>query len=279
MKQEKVKIPAIGLGTWKINDATLMEELLKNAYEDGYRLIDTAASYSNEMIIGKAIQKLGIPREELLLSDKVWKTNYGYEETIQACRKSLKKLKTDYLDIYLIHWPAAAAEYENWKEINAETWRGMEELYKQGLVKMIGVSNFKPYQMEALRDTAEIMPMINQIELHPGMVQAETVGYCEEKHIAVEASSPLGNGRFLENEILKKYAAVEGITPAQMCLAYGHQKGITVLPKTTSAERLKENIRALDIRLSGETMEKIEALPYIGGLGLDSDEVFDYAKL
>lgn len=127
----------IGIDAWKINDKELMQTLLKKGFEMGYRLIDTAAFYSNEMMIGKAVWSLGLPRRELTLQDKVWRTNYGYDATIEACRKSIKKLKTDYLDIYLIHWPASLVEYKNWKEINAETWRVMEIVLDDATVKKL----------------------------------------------------------------------------------------------------------------------------------------------
>ncbi|MDE7017523.1 MAG: aldo/keto reductase, partial [Lachnospiraceae bacterium] len=173
MKQIKlsnsIAIPQIGLGTWQITDKEMMEALLGNAYQAGYRLIDTAAAYSNEMAIGQALQKLGIARKEWILSDKVWNTYRGYDNVRKACEKSLKKLKTDYLDLYLIHWPASPKLYPDWTAINADTWRGMESLYQEGKVRAIGVCNFKAHHLMELQKTAEIMPMVNQLEAHPGM--------------------------------------------------------------------------------------------------------------
>ena len=138
-----VKIPQIGLGTWQINDREQLRNIVATAFEYGYRLIDAAAAYSNEMALGRALQELALPREELFISDKVWNTNRGYEAVQAACKKSLKKLKTDYIDLYLIHWPASPKIHDDWENINAETWRGMEKLYQEGLAREIGVCNFK----------------------------------------------------------------------------------------------------------------------------------------
>ena len=155
-----MELPKIGLGTWQITDRELMKDIISNAYECGYRLIDTAAAYSNEIAIAKAIEAAGIPRDTLIISDKVWNTNRGFLQVQEACKKSLKKLKTDYLDLYLMHWPASKKLYADWKDINADTWRGMEQLYKEGVARAIGVCNFKQHHMEALKESAEIMPFI-----------------------------------------------------------------------------------------------------------------------
>lgn len=269
-------IPQIGLGTWQITDRIEMSKIMISAYEIGYRMIDTAAAYSNEIAISKAIAMAGIKRDELFLSDKVWNTSRGTEAVQEACRKSLKKLKTDYLDLYLIHWPASMKLYPDWERINAETWRGMEQLYKDGIVRAIGVCNFKEHHLRALEKSAEIMPMINQIELHPGLNQDELLEYCGQHEIRVEASSPLGNGQILNNQDLITIAAGKGKSTAQICLRWELQKGIIVIPKTTKRERLAQNIDIFDFRLSKEEMKKIDAIPYCGGIGIDSDEVVEF---
>ncbi|MCQ2518982.1 MAG: aldo/keto reductase [Lachnospiraceae bacterium] len=279
MERIEFNLPSIGIGTWKINEKEIMASILKEAVEIGYSLIDTAASYSNEMIIGKSVAELGISRQKLILSDKVWRTNYGYEGAIAACHKSIKKLKTDYLDLYLIHWPATPMEYENWEEINAETWRGLETLYKQGDVRAIGVSNFKPVHLESLFKTASVCPFVNQIEYHPGMLQPDVTDYCLEKGIMIEASSPLGSGLISNNEILKKCAEDESISIAELCLAFCGLQNVTAIPRTTKQERLRSNYCAIDIPLKESTIQQIKELPYIGGLGLNSEEVIDFAKL
>lgn len=271
-----VSIPQIGLGTWQITDKEKIKELLGAAVEQGYQLIDTAAAYTNEMAIGKAIQSLELDRDELVISDKVWNTSRGYDAVREACMRSMKKLKTSYLDIYLIHWPASPKLYPDWKEINADTWRGMESLYKDGLVKAIGVCNFKVHHLEELKKTAEIMPFLNQVECHPGMIQEELVAYCKENQIQLEASSPLGNGQILQNELLKEFAKKYNKSTAQICMRWGIQKGFVLIPKTSNVNRLSENIDIFDFELSKDEMEQIDGIPYCGGLGYDSDEVTEF---
>lgn len=266
-------IPCIGLGTWKITDRDLVRSTIATAYEEGYRLIDTAAVYSNEIAIARAISENGLRREDFYISDKVWNTSRGYDEVQNACKRSLKKLKTDYLDMFLIHWPASKRFYPNWEEINAESWRGMEQLYKMGLVKNIGVCNFKVYHLEALKRVAKVMPFVNQIELHPGLRQETLVSYCKKEGIVIEASSPLGNGKILDNSVLKRIANEKKVSAAQICLRWLYQKDTIAIPKTTNHHRLRENISIFDFQLSNEELNQIDAIPYCGGIGIDSDEV------
>lgn len=274
--QNGSRIPSVGLGTWQINDRETIKCVLKDAFEIGYRLIDTASAYSNEMNIGRALVDLGLPREEFILSDKVWNTSRGYDAVIEACKKSLKKLKTDYLDIYLIHWPASVKLHPDWKQINSDTWSGMEELYRQGLVRNIGVCNFKEHHIDALKSTADIMPQLNQFEFHPGMLQEGLLDYCNNSKIQVVASSPLGNGQILENNIIKDIANKHGVSAAQICLAWGIKKGTVVIPKTTHIDRLRDNFLVNDIDLTDEDMQDIDAMSYCGGIGIDSDEVTQF---
>ena len=190
-----VAIPQVGLGTWQITDSDTIKSIILEGFQLGYRLIDTAVAYGNEISIAKAIEALGkVHRAQLFISDKVWNTNRGFTETQEACKRSMKKLKTDYIDLYLIHWPASMKLYSDWQEINAETWRGMEQLYKDGFVRAIGVCNFKIHHLQELLKTANIIPAVNQIECHPGLNQKGIRQFCFEHKIIVEASSPLGNG-------------------------------------------------------------------------------------
>ena len=266
----------IGIGTWQITGKEVMSQTLNQAFELGYRLIDTAAAYGNEMIIGKALLEISVNREELFIQDKLWNTNRGYKQSQEACKKSLRKLKIDYLDSYLIHWPASKKLHENWEEINAETWRGMEALQKEGLVRNIGVCNFKIHHLESLCATASMMPQINQLEIHPGMLQHEIVEYCRKKHIIVEASSPLGNGQILENNVLIQLAEQKHKTTAQICLRWAIEKQLVVLPKSTKSKRLQENMDIFDFILAESEMKQIDAIPYCGGIGIDSDEVTEF---
>lgn len=269
-------IPYIGLGTWKLTDRQLLSELIGAAYEKGYRLIDTAAAYSNEIAISKAISENGINREDLFISDKVWNTSRGYEAVRKACQTSLKKLKTDYLDMYLIHWPASMKLYSDWRAINADTWGGMESLYEDGIVRNIGVCNFKIHHLEELKKSANIMPMIDQVEMHPGMNQNELIEYCSREKIAIEASSPLGNGQILENDVLRKISEAKAVSPAQVALRWEYQKDVITIPKTSDISRLCSNIDIFDFELSDDEMRMIDSIPYCGGIGLDPDEVTEF---
>ena len=271
-----VKIPQIGLGTWQINDREQLRNIVATAFEYGYRLIDAAAAYSNEMALGRALQELALPREELFISDKVWNTNRGYEAVQAACKKSLKKLKTDYIDLYLIHWPASPKIHDDWENINAETWRGMEKLYQEGLARAIGVCNFKKHHLEVLSKTATVEPMVNQMEIHPGMPQTEIINYCQAKGMVMEASSPLGNGMILSNDKLQVLAHKKNKTVAQICLRYGLERNLVLIPKTVTPTRLKENLAVMDFSLTKEEMDIIDAIPYCGGIGIDPDEVTEF---
>ena len=271
-----VVIPSVGLGTWRITDREQLLETVDSAYQCGYRLFDTAMAYTNEMAFGRAVRELKLPREELFIQDKLWRTCYGYAEAQEACKRSLKKLKTDYLDAYLIHWPVPAKQCGNYRELNAETWRGLEQLYREGCVRAIGVCNFKQHHLEELSETASVLPFMNQVECHPGMWNPELTAYCKERGIQLEAGSPLGNGQLLSDERLCLMAEKKGVTAAQLCLKWALQHGYVVLPKTTNKERLRENIETKHFELSRDEMLILDGLPFLGGLGLDSDEVNNF---
>lgn len=271
-----LEMPVVGLGTWQITDRNIMFSLITKAMEAGYRLFDVAAAYNNEIAIGKVIQTLSDRRNEIFLSDKVWNTYRGYDRVREACERSLKKLKTDFLDLYLIHWPASVKLYDNWAEINADTWRGMESLYKDGKVRSIGVCNFKEHHLEELKKTARIMPMINQFEFHPGVNQDGLIEYCRVHNILIEASSPLGNGQILTNSVLVEIAERHKKTVAQVCLRYILDKGFIAIPKTSNLMRLWENINVFDFILTTQDIKMIDQLPYCGGIGIDPDEVIEF---
>lgn len=271
-----IEIPRVGIGTWQLTDRELLKQIVAKAYEEGYRLIDTAAAYSNEISLSKVIAEVGISRNELIITDKVWNTSRGYEAVQDACKRSLKKLKTDYIDLYLIHWPASMKMYADWKEINAETWRGMEALLKAGLVRAIGVCNFKTHHLEALSKAAEVMPLVNQIEYHPGMNQEDIYDYCVRNEIQIEAYSPLGNGQIMNNRLLRDIASRKGKTVAQICLRWEVQKNVVMIPRTSKIERLKENLDIFGFELTDDEMRLIDAIPYCGGLGIDPDGVLEF---
>ena len=267
-----VEIPAIGYGTWQSPDSDVTVNGVKKAVGCGYRHIDAAAVYGNEISVGKGIAECGVPREELFITSKVWNTERGYDSTLAAFEKTIQDLGCEYLDLYLIHWPAAAHMFADWEQINLDTWRAMIELYKSGKIKAIGVSNFKPHHLDALMKT-EVKPMVNQIEFHPGFLQEDTVEYCRRNDILVEAWSPLGTGRMLDNEVLKDIALRNGKSVAQVCIRWCIQHDVLPLPKSVTPERIAENVNVFDFELVEEDMKIINELENFGGSGLDPDKV------
>jgi len=267
------KIPSIGFGTWQSPDGDVAFSANMTALECGYRHVDCASIYRNEASLGKAVKESGIAREEIFVTSKLWTKKRGYENAKAGFEKTMATLGLDYLDLYLIHWPASPSRFENWKEINAETWRAFEELYEEGKIKAIGVSNFKKHHLEALLETAKIVPMVNQIEYHPGFTQDDLVAYCKEKGICVEAWSPIGSGRLLENETLLKIAEKYNKSVAQICIRFCLQNDVLPLPKSVTPSRIKENIDVFDFNISDEDMKTISEMELCGYSGFDPDSV------
>lgn len=256
-----MKMPTIGYGTWRVEDSQAGADAVAEAIRAGYRHIDGAARYENERSVGEGIRKSGVLREELFVTSKVWYTHRSYEKVLESCDRTLKDLGLDYVDLYLIHWPAVAKNYENWEEVNAQTWRAMEMLYREGKAKAIGVSNFLPNHLEPLLKTAEIVPMVNQIEFRPGYSQTECAKWCLERGIVPEAWRPLGAGTALGGELMKELSETYGKTPAQNCLRWVLQHGLVPLVKSGNPQRMRENLEVYDFCLSEEDMAKIDALP------------------
>ncbi|WP_179018457.1 aldo/keto reductase [Winogradskyella forsetii] len=259
-------MPIVGFGTYKATDQEGIDAV-KHALLNGYRSIDTAAAYGNEDAVGKGIVASGIPRDEIFVTTKLWREELGYKTAKEAFEKSLKKLGLDYIDLYLIHWPANAKNYDNWQKTNAETWRAMEELQSEGKIKSIGVSNFFQEHLEALFETTKVKPAVNQIEFHPGYWQQELVNYCKKQNIAVESWSPLGRGEVFENERLKEIAKTHDTSVAKVCLRWIVQHEVIAIPKSTTEERIEENIKLFDFELSNEEMNVINILPEFGFSG------------
>ena len=224
-------MPILGFGVFQIPDAAECERCVLDAIGAGYRSIDTAQIYGNEEAVGRAAEKSGVPREELFLTTKVWITNGGYEKAKASIDESLRKLRTDYVDLLLIHQPFN--DYYG-------TWRAMEEAYKAGKVRAIGVSNFLPHHLEPLLKT-EVAPMVNQVECNPGCQQKQTLAYCRDHGILVEAWSPLGSGRVLENATLQALGKQYGKSAAQICLRWCLEQGVLPLPKSVTPQRIQEN--------------------------------------
>ena len=267
------KIPCVGFGTWQTPDGETAVQAVKSAIKNGYRHIDTAAVYQNEVGVGQGIIASGVDRKELFVTSKVWNTERGYEKTIAAFHQTLSDLQLDYLDLYLIHWPAIAKQYDNWEQLNAETWRAMEDLYKAGKIKAIGVSNFLPHHLESLLERCNITPMVNQIEFHPGYMQKETVDYCQQHQILVEAWSPLGNGKLLSNPLLQEIAQKYDKSVAQLCIRWVLQHDLLPLPKSITPERIQQNADVFNFDISAEDMNKIDSMAYCGGSGLNPDDI------
>ena len=270
-----VKMPRLGFGVCLMPDGEVTSAAVLDALAVGYRNIDTAAAYGNEAGVGQGIRRaqreLGIAREEVFLSTKAWHTERGYEKTLAAFDASLDRLGLDYVDLYLIHWPANAVWHDDWRELNLETWRALEEIYASGRARAIGLSNFLAHHVQAVLDGCDVAPMVNQIEYHPGFGQVEAAKFCLERGIAVEAWSPLGRSEVLQDETIGAVAAACGKTPAQVCLRWGLQKDLVPLPKSTRRCRMEENADVFDFELSAEEMERIDALPFIGGMRFDPD--------
>ncbi|WP_056994407.1 aldo/keto reductase [Limosilactobacillus ingluviei] len=270
-----VEIPCVGYGTFR-TDPAVTAQAVQDAIAAGYRHIDTAKVYENEVGVGQGIKAAGVPREELFVTSKLWNTDRGYEATKAAFQASLDRLGLDYLDLYLIHWPANEKQFgADAAKINAETWRAMEELYEAGKIRAIGLSNFMPHHVAELLKTAKIKPMVDQIEVHPGWTHAEEIKKLQAMDIVVEAWGPLGGqgATVLVDPTMQKIAATHGKSTAQVSLRWILQQGVVPLPKSVHVDRLKQNMELFDFELSNEEMQTIAALPNLGGQCKDPDDV------
>jgi 2,5-diketo-D-gluconate reductase A len=258
-------IPVIGLGTWPLDDAGA-ETAVARALESGYRHVDTAYAYGNERGVGRGLRASGVPREELFVTSKFnveWHSVDGVQE---AFRMSVDKLGTDYLDLFLIHWPNPG------QDRYVDAYRGLVRLLEQGDVRAIGLSNFKPVQTERVLDATAVVPDVNQIELDPRHVRAEVRAYHAQKGIATESYSPLGQGRgLLEEPVIAGLAERHGRTPAQVVLRWHVQQGLIAIPKSADPERQRENLAVFDFELAPEEVAELSALDRGEGDVTDSD--------
>lgn len=247
-----VKMPILGYGVYQVTKDEC-ERCVSDALKAGYRSIDTAQAYNNEEEVGNAIRKSGIPREEIFLTSKVWFENYGYENCRKSVEESMKKLQTDYLDLMLLHQPFS--DYYG-------AWRALEELYDEGRLRAIGVSNFYPDRMIDIASFSRISPMVNQVETHPYNQQTTAKEYMDKYGVQIEAWAPFGEGRggLFDNEVLKKIGEKHGKTTAQVMLRWNIQRGVVVIPKSTHFERMKENFEVFDFTLDENDMTEIAAL-------------------
>lgn len=248
-----IEIPALGYGVFQIEDTDICEQCVVDAIQLGYRLIDTAAAYRNEEAVGRAVKRCGVPREELFITTKIWISDAGYESAKKAFESSMERLGLDYLDMYLIHRPFG--DYYG-------TWRAMEELYKEGKIRAIGVCNFTMDRLVDLIAHQEIPPVVNQIETHPIFQQKELRGVMEEYHVAHEAWAPFSEGKnnIFTNEMLTKIGGRYKKTVAQVILRWHIQRGSIVIPKSARKERIEENYNIWDFALTEEDMKQIELM-------------------
>lgn len=250
-----VQIPQVGLGVWKAAEGGEVENAVQIALESGYRLIDTAAVYGNEVGVGKGIKASGVAREEIFVTTKLWNAHHEYEAALRAFDESLAKLDCDYVDLYLIHWPLPM------EGKFPQAWQALEQLYSDKKVHAIGVSNFKPAHLDKLHETAEIVPAVNQIELHPMLTQTEIRDYCAPRGIAIEAYSPImRGGELLENPLIARLSENHGKKPAQIVLRWHVQNGFIVIPKSVHPQRIQDNIALFDFALSADEMQQINGL-------------------
>ncbi|HJC43695.1 MAG TPA: aldo/keto reductase [Candidatus Mediterraneibacter gallistercoris] len=265
-----VEIPAIAFGTYKAADGK-SADVIRAAIEAGYRYFDTASFYGTETYLAQAVRESGISRDEIFIASKLWKTEMGYENVKYAFERSLDKLNTDYLDLYLIHWPLPDPEYKDWKQLDKETWRAMEELYQAGKVRAIGLSNFLPHHIDNILEDCTVRPAVDQIEYHPGYSQEAAVQYCKERNILVQAWSPIGRQRVLEEPLVLELAGKYAVSPAQICLKFAVQRGIIPLPKSSSVERMKENLDLYSFEMEREDIWRLATMPQAGWSGEHPD--------
>ncbi len=266
-----VKIPCIGFGTWKLLEEECINAV-KCAIEAGYRHIDTATAYRNEKSVAEGIRRSGIKREDIFVTDKLWNSSKGYEATLKACKRSLEFLGMEYIDLYLIHWPRSKKHFDDYIELNNETWRAFETLYNDGYVRAIGVSNFMCHHIQPLIDSARVLPMVDQIELSPQFRQDGIADFCRKNRIIIEAYAPLARGNTLNSPQLQYIADKYKCTPAQICVSWSLFKGYLPLPKSCNEGRIRENINAFDISFDEEDERLIDELTVFGRTVADPDD-------
>lgn len=251
------RIPQVGLGVWQTpNDEAA--PAVKAALDAGYRHVDTAAVYENEEGVGEGIRQSGLSRSDIFLTTKLWNNDQGYEQTLKAFEASLKRLGTDYVDLYLIHWPSAH------RGLFVDTWKALVKLKEEGRAKSIGVSNFYPEHIEKIVAETSVTPVINQIELHPDFQQRETRAFHEKHKIATQSWSPLGQGKLLGHPVIAEIAQKLGRTPAQVIIRWHIDNGLVVIPKSVTPSRIVENFKVFDFQLSPEDLQKLNGLDDAG---------------
>lgn len=258
-----VEMPRIGLGVYKMTEPDIALQAITAALDAGYRHIDTASLYANEKEVGEAVRNSSVSREDIFVTTKVWNTDQGYDQTLKAFEKSLELLGLDYIDLYLTHWPV--------KDTFVDTYRAIERLYEEKLIRATGVSNHHQHHLEAIAAKANVKPMVNQIECHPRLTQFDLREYCAEQGIAVTSWSPLARGGLLNEPSLQRISEKYGKSPAQTIIRWHLQHDLIVIPKSVTPTRIEENINVFDFELSFEDMKNIDSLNLNERTGADPD--------
>jgi methylglyoxal/glyoxal reductase len=263
-----LEVPWLGLGVFQSPPGPPTRKAVACALETGYRLIDTASMYGNEEDVGVSVRASGIPREEIVVTTKLWHTDHGFEPAQAAARKSLQRLGLDRIDLYLIHWPQAKSPEER-----LGSWRALEKLQREGLCSAIGVSNYTVRHLEELRKSSDVVPAVNQVEFHPFVYDPALLRYCDQHGIRLEAWSPLTRGRHLDDTFVRAIAAETQRTPAQVLVRWGLQHGVVELPKSVREDRIRENANVFDFALSTDQMRRLDGLAGGGRVGWDPDGI------
>ena len=264
------QMPQEGFGLYKVDGNDTMTAAIQHAFEDGYRLFDTAQLYGNEAEVGTALKQLALPRDEIFVTTKVAEENQGYNRAIASVKESLQKLQLDYVDLLLVHWPIERSFFE--------TWRAFEDMKKEGLTKSIGVSNFEMIHLQYLATQAHEMPVVDQIELHPLLTQKPLFKFNQDHQIITQAWSPLGRGTVLDQDVLKQIAARHQKSPAQVILRWHLQNGVSFIPKSVHEARIAQNADIYDFTLTPAEMAQIDALNNYQRTGREPELVYEYNR-
>ena len=267
-----VKLPCVGFGTYLAQEGQITVDAVKTALQAGYRHIDTASFYKNEVSVGKAIKESGIDRKDIFVTTKLWTNERGYKQAKQALEDSLNRLELDYIDMQLIHWPASPNKQDDWIIVNLSTWQAMQEGVEQGKIRAIGTSNFMKHHLQALVKS-DVIPAVNQIEYHPGLNQTETVEFCKKYGVLTQAWSPMARGRLNDHPLLNDIAKKYGKSVQQICIKWCLQNGVNPLPKSVTPQRIIDNANVFDFVIDEQDMFAINNMTPCAASGRHPDEV------